>query len=94
MVYNRLRLTIIYGPLMFSFCSLLFSVFQSNDVFDQGTVLWSILKRILFKQCLIYTRLSFKKDGFKNKLYPLPQIKQDFFKWYCLKIYISLKNAV
>ena len=37
--------------------------------------LWEILKRLIFKQSLIYTRLSFKKDGFKNKLYFLPRIK-------------------
>ena len=39
-------------------------------------------------------RLNFKKDGFNNKLYFLPQIKHDFFKWYYLKIHISLNNAI
>ena len=50
--------------------------------FILGTVakLWLILKRLTFKQCLIYTRSSVKKDGFSNKLYFLHQIKQDFFK--------------
>ena len=61
-----------------------------------GTVakLWQILKRLIFKQCLIYTWLNFKNDDFNNKLYFLIQIKQHFFKRYCLKIHISLNNAV
>ena len=61
-----------------------------------GTIakLWPILKRLIFKQCLIHTRLSFKKDGFNNKLCFLLQLKQDFFKWYCLKMHVSLNNVV
>ena len=55
--------------------------------------MWSISKRLLFRQCLIYTPLSFKKDGFNNKSYFLPQIKQDFFKCYCLKIYHNLSTV-
>ena len=48
-----------------------------------GTVakLWSTSKRLLFKQCLIYTWLSFKKDGFNKKLY-------FFSKQFCLKMHI------
>ena len=58
---------------------------------NKGTVaeLWPILKRLIFKQCLIYTRLSFIKDSFNNKLYLIIQIKH-LFKQYCLKLHISI----
>ena len=61
-----------------------------------GTVaeLWSISKRLISKQSLIYMRLSFKNNDFNNKLYFLIQIKQHFFKRYCLKIHNSLNNPV
>ena len=36
----------------------------------------------------------FKKDGFNSRLYSLVQIKQHFFKCFCLKMHISLNNAV
>ena len=61
-----------------------------------GTVakFWWILKRLIFKQSLIYTWLTFKKDRFNEKLYFLIQIKQHFFKRYYLEIHDSLNNLV
>ena len=56
----------------------LFFYILMNSLFDVvvflalylGTIakLWSILKRLIFKQCLICIGLSFKNDGF-NKNY-------------------------
>ena len=44
---------------------------------------------------LIYTSLSFKKDGFNNKLYYLVHKNQHFFKLCRLEIeYISLNDDV
>ena len=39
-------------------------------------------------------RLKFKNDGFNEILFLLIQKKRDFFKRYCLKLYISLNNVV
>ena len=42
-----------------------------------GTVakLWSILKRLIFEQCLIYMCLSLKNVGFNSRFYFLVQIR-------------------
>ena len=69
-------------------CSLCFSLTQnlspsllppSLPPIYLGTIskLWSH-KRLIFKQCLIYTCLSFKNVGFNNESYFLLQIKQAF----------------
>ena len=70
--------------------------YKINNRRKKGAIakLWPILKRLIFKQCLIYTRVGFKNDGFKERIIYFTSIKQDFFKWYCLESRISLNNAV
>ena len=83
----------ISGNLMFQTYTFKVFLYILNVYIRLGTVvkLQSISKHLNFKQCLISTPLSFKKDNFSKKLYFLIEIKQHFFKQYCLKI--SLNNV-